>query len=73
VPADTAFQIHFVNNDNGIPHNVAIHDQADTEVFQGEIFPGVAERTYDVPPLAAGEYRFICTVHPNMAGSLTAE
>jgi plastocyanin len=73
VPADTAFQIHFVNNDNGIPHNVAIHDQANAEIFKGEIFPGPGERTYDVPPLAAGEYTFLCTVHPNMAGTLTAE
>jgi plastocyanin len=73
VPADTAFQIHFVNNDAGIPHNVAVHDQGNAEIFKGEIFPGVAERTYDVPALAAGEYTFICTVHPNMAGTLTAE
>ena len=73
VPADTPFQIHFVNNDAGIPHNVAIHDQANTEIFKGEIFPGVAERTYDVQALPAGSYTFICTVHPTMTGSLTAE
>ena len=73
VPADTAFQIHFVNNDNGIPHNVAVHDQSNAEIFKGEVFPGVGERTYDVPALAAGEYTFICTVHPTMTGTLTAE
>jgi plastocyanin len=27
--------------------------------------------TYDVPPLAAGTYGFICSVHPNMTGTLT--
>ena len=73
VPADTPFQILFANNDAGIPHNVAIRDQSNTEVFKGEIFPGVAEKTYDVQALAAGEYTFICDVHPNMTGSLTAE
>jgi plastocyanin len=73
VPADTAFQIHFVNNDQGVPHNVAVRDAGGTEVFKGEIFPGVDERTYDVPALAAGEYTFICDVHPNMTGTLTAE
>lgn len=72
-PADTPFQVHFVNNDPNIPHNVAISDAAGTSVYEGEIFNGVAERTYDVPALAAGEYPFICTVHPNMTGTLTAE
>jgi len=73
VPADTAFQIHFVNNDQGIPHNVAVRDQGGAEVFKGEVFPGIDERTYDVPSLAAGDYTFICDVHPNMTGTLTAE
>jgi plastocyanin len=73
VPADTAFQIHFVNNDAGIPHDIAIRDAAGAELFKGETFPGVDERTYDVPALAAGDYTFVCTVHPNMTGSLTAE
>ena len=73
VPADTPFQILFANNDDGIPHNVSIRDQSNTEVFKGETFPGVAEKTYDVQALAAGEYTFICDVHPNMTGSLTAE
>ena len=33
--------------------------------------PGVATQTYDVPALAAGSYPFMCTVHPNMTGTLT--
>ena len=73
VPADTAFQIHFVNNDQGIPHNVAVRDAGNATIYEGEIFPGPGERTYEVPALAAGEYTFICTVHPNMLGTLTAE
>ncbi len=39
---------------------------------QGEIFNGVETRTYDVPALPAGTYGFVCTVHPNMTGTLTA-
>lgn len=70
-PADEPFQIVFANNDAGIPHNVEIKDAAGSTVFKGEIFPGVETRTYDVPALAAGAYTFICTVHPNMAGTLT--
>jgi plastocyanin len=26
-----------------------------------------------VPPLQAGPYTFICTVHPNMTGTLTVQ
>jgi plastocyanin len=71
-PADQPFQIVFRNNDPDIPHNVEIKDQANASLFQGEVFNGVAERTYDVPALAAGTYPFLCTVHPNMTGTLTA-
>ncbi|MEX2183368.1 MAG: cupredoxin domain-containing protein [Chloroflexota bacterium] len=75
VPAGEPFQIVFANNDAGIPHNVAIHEGSPTgpAVFTGEIFNGVETRTYDVPALAAGTYGFVCTVHPNMLGTLTAE
>jgi plastocyanin len=74
-PAKQAFKIDFKNNDAGTPHNVAIHKDSPTgaEVFKGEIFPGVGERTYDVPALDAGTYAFACTVHPNMTGTLTVQ
>jgi plastocyanin len=71
-PADQPFQIRFANNDAGIPHNVEIKDASGAAVFVGEIFNGVETRVYDVPALAAGDYPFLCTVHPNMTGTLTA-
>ncbi len=72
-PADTAFRIAFDNKDAGTLHNVAIHDGSPTgpAVFTGDIFPGPEIRTYDVPALPAGPYAFVCTVHPNMTGTLT--
>ena len=75
VPAGEPFQIDFANNDPGTPHNVAIHrDSATGEaVFTGEIFNGVETRTYDVPAIDAGSYAFVCTVHPTMVGTMTAE
>ncbi len=72
VPADQPFQIRFANNDAGVPHNVEIKDASGGVHFQGEVFNGVETRTYDVPALAAGSYPFLCTVHPNMTGTLTA-
>ena len=76
VPAGAPFTIHFVNKDAGIPHNVAIHEESGTgpEIYQGEIFNGVDERTYDVPALTAGKtYVFVCTVHPNMLGAIVVQ
>ncbi|MFZ5853821.1 MAG: cupredoxin domain-containing protein [Chloroflexota bacterium] len=75
VPAGKPFTIAFVNQDPGIPHNVAIHRDSPTgpEVWKGEIFNGVATRVYQVPALEAGTYGFACTVHPNMTGTLTAQ
>jgi len=69
-PADTPFQIVFANNDAGIPHNVEIRQDGQS-IWMGEIFNGVETRTYEVPALPAGTYEFICTVHPNMVGTLT--
>ncbi len=44
---------------------------AGAQVFKTDIFPGVEKRTYEVPALTAGTYTFVCTVHPNMTGTLT--
>ena len=73
--AGQPFKIDFKNQDAGVPHNVAIHKDSPTgaEIFKGEIFPGVAEMTYDVPALEAGTYGFVCSVHPNMTGTLTVQ
>jgi plastocyanin len=51
---------------------VAIHKGSPTgeEVFQGEIVTGPTQVTYDVPALPAGPYAFVCTVHPQMTGTL---
>lgn len=73
VAPDVAFQIDFANNDPSIPHNIAIKDAAGSTIFDGEIFNGVATRTYDVQALPAGTYQFVCTVHPNMTGTLTVQ
>ena len=70
-PADAPFAIAF-DNQEGVPHNMVISDAAGTKVFEGEIVSG-QQVTYSVPALAAGAYPFICEVHPDMKGTITAE
>lgn len=73
VPTGEAFQIRFANQEAGVPHNVEVKDAAGATVVRGDIISGVAEATYDVPALEAGAYPFLCSVHPNMTGTITAE
>ena len=69
-PAGTPFTIHFDNKDAGIPHNIEILDASGMQMFKGDIVTGPAQADYQVPALQAGTYKFMCTVHPNMTGSL---
>jgi plastocyanin len=72
-PADEPFVIDFANQDASTPHNIEIKDSTGAVKFTGPTFNGVETRQYQVPPLAAGTYPFVCTVHPGMEGTLTVE
>ena len=71
VKAGAPLAVVFVNQD-GAPHNIKISDAAGKEVFKGDIVSN-ATVTYQVPALAAGTYTFICEVHPDMKGTITAQ
>jgi plastocyanin len=75
VPADQPFTIAFDNRDAGIQHNVSIFDNEEhsgTALFEGELVTGPISVDYQVDPLAAGTYYFLCVVHPNMTGQIDA-
>lgn len=70
-PADQEFTIQFSNQDAGVPHNVSVfRDRSGGEaLIQGEVVTGVTEASYDGPALEAGDYFFVCEVHPTMSGT----
>jgi len=72
VPCCREFDLVFQNNQAGVPHDVAIAESAAraTVYFDGEQIDGPAEVTYKVPSLPEGDYYYLCTIHPNMNGSL---
>jgi hypothetical protein len=71
-PAGTRFDLVFLNEDDGVSHNVAIYtdDSAEESLFMGEQIVGPDRVTYDVPALDAGSYYFRCDVHPTMEGTV---
>jgi plastocyanin len=69
-PADAPFVIRF-DNKEAVPHNVEIKDASGVSLFRGEIVTGPVVTDYQVGALPAGTYQFVCTVHPNMIGTLT--
>ena len=71
VKAGAPVTIDFDNQD-GAPHNIAISDANGQSVFKGEIVSS-KQVTYTVPALTAGTDSFICEVHPNMKGTITAK
>ena len=71
VKADTAFDLVF-DNQEGAPHNISISSASGASVFKGEIVSST-KTTYAVPALPAGTYGFICEVHPDMKGTITAQ
>ena len=70
-PASKPFTIAFANLDPGTAHDVALKDGSGAIAWKGDVFNGVATRTYQVPALTAGTYTFLCIVHPNMTGTAT--
>jgi plastocyanin len=72
IPADTAVTLTFQNDQTGVPHDVAVADPANEGqwLFNGDTITGVATIEYQLPPFAAGEYTYHCTIHPPMVGTL---
>ncbi len=75
VEAGKEVHLEFVNEDE-VFHNVAVYDGSggpdSKPVFNGEGFPGEAERKYEFKAPPAGTYTFVCDFHPNMKGNFVS-
>jgi plastocyanin len=76
--AKAPFTLVFDNQDTGVMHNLVIKNPDGSKVqVTGDsttFFAGPGKRTYQVPGLAAGDYAFMCEVHPGtMKGILTVK
>jgi len=76
VPAGEPLKIAFANQEGGVQHNVQIFDGPDAKapsLMDGAVITGPASSSYDVDPLKAGTYAFICKIHPTtMTGVIIA-
>jgi len=73
VAADTPWRVTLINADPAVPHDFAIRGgNPDGSDWQGDPnAQGGQTVEYQPPPLAAGQYEFYCSLHPNMVGTLT--
>ncbi len=74
VPSGRDFELVFNNENTGVPHDVAISDGPEmaTVFFDGDPITGPDTIAYQVPTLDEGDYYFLCTIHPNMNGTVQA-
>jgi glucose/arabinose dehydrogenase len=70
VPAGAAVRLTFENRST-VPHNLTFGDPIDAATST-VVAPGASETIEFVAP-DAGEYPFVCTLHPGMSGSLSVE
>lgn len=66
-PAGEPLTIVIDNQDDGVPHNLHVTDAPDDP--KTELEPGPATQQLDVT-LDAGDYEYVCDIHPNMVGTL---
>jgi hypothetical protein len=65
-PANKDFTINFDNKDPSTPHDVDILGSDGSKLFDGQPITGPKQTTYQVKALAAGSYKFECSIHPTL-------
>ena len=69
-PAGEPFTITLVNNDTA-PHNISIYTEEGGEaIVEGAVINQGETVEVEVDALDAGEYYFVCDIHPEMYGTV---
>lgn len=68
VASGEPFTVTFDNKDSGTPHDWVLKG-AGSKVGT-DVITGGHTATAKVPALKPGSYTFVCTIHPNMSGTL---
>jgi plastocyanin len=72
-PAGEGFTITLVNSDS-VPHNISVYtEEGGTSISEGTIINGGETTQIEVEALEAGEYFWVCDLHPDMNGALVVE
>ena len=70
-PANTQVSLTFTNNSDSLPHNLVFQEGIQAKTSD-QVAPGKNETISFTTP-GAGDYKFVCTLHPGMEGTLTVQ
>ena len=72
-PAGEAFTVTFTNNE-AVPHNFSVYTEEGGEaIATGEVIGEGLTDEVEIEALEAGEYYFVCDLHPEMNGIIVVE
>jgi plastocyanin len=74
-PANQPITFFLTNKDPSTPHDVELHGADGNPIKQVPETPGGQSTAYQYDPLPAGDYTYICSIHPipAMTGTLTLQ
>jgi len=71
--AGEAFTVTFTNNE-AVPHNFSVYtEEGGDAIVQGDVINEGETNEIEVEALEAGEYYFVCDLHPQMNGAIVVE